>query len=329
MAEFRAALDKTNGRPLHTLILTDGKMGDLAQCRGVAGALGAPIDEIVVKPGKIAAMLGRTSKDQDFAEALAAIEKAPNVVLASGRRAAPYLKTVKAKWGHETLTVFLKDPRTGAGTADLIWVPTHDTLRGSNVITTHTGPHGHTAQRRAKAGSALRAQLARYPRPWLGVLLGGATKKVTYEQATIDRLIQAVETAGKNAGSILVTPSRRTPTELSEALGNVHRHTWVWDGNPMADTLANPYPGMLGACDAFFVTGDSHNMVSEALSAGKHTMVFRPTGLPRKFIRFLDSMESEGAITPPGAAQFDRSQDPIDATSYIVWAITERLKRRG
>ncbi|MEO0382154.1 MAG: mitochondrial fission ELM1 family protein [Pseudomonadota bacterium] len=329
MAEFRAGLNRTNGKPLHTLILTDGKMGDLAQCRGVANALGAPIDEIVVKPGKIAAMLARTGKDPNFEEALAAIDIAPNVVLASGRRAAPYLKTMKAQWGHETLTVFLKDPRTGASAADLIWVPTHDALRGSNVITTHTGPHGHTAQRRAKAGSALRAQLARYPRPWLGVLLGGATKKVKYEQATIDGLIQAVATAGKNAGSILITPSRRTPMELTEALGTVHRHTWVWDGNPLADSLANPYPGMLGACDAFIVTGDSHNMVSEALSAGKHTMVFRPTGLPKKFTRFLDSMESEGAITPPGTAQFDRTQDSIDATSFIASAITERLKRRA
>lgn len=329
MAEIRANAPIMTGSPLNALIITDGKMGDLAQCRGVAEALGASTREIVVAPGKIAALLGRISKDQAFAEALAAIDKAPSVVLASGRRAAPYLKSVKAKWGHETLTVFLKDPRTGASSADLIWVPTHDRLRGSNVITTHTGPHGHTAQRRAKAGSALRAQLARYPRPWLGVLLGGAAKKVTYEQATIDRLVWAIETAGKNAGSILVTPSRRTPTEVIDALATVHRHTWIWDGNPLANTLANPYPGMLGACDAFLVTGDSHNMVSEALSTGKHTMVFRPSGLPKKFIHFLDAMEAEGAVTPPGPAQFDRVQDPIDATPYIASAIAERLKRRA
>lgn len=327
MAEFRANAPTMSGRPLNALIITDGKMGDLAQCRGVADGLGATVDEIVVKPGKIAAMLGRTNSDRHFADAIAAIDTAPTLVLASGRRAAPYMKVVKAKWGHETLTVFLKDPRTGAGTADLIWVPTHDKLRGSNVITTHTGPHGHTAQRRAKAGSALRAQLARHPRPWLGVMLGGATKHVAYERATIDRLVHAVEIAGQKAGSVLVTPSRRTPTELTEALGTVHRHTWVWDGNPLADTLTNPYPGMLGACDAFLATGDSHNMVSEALSAGKHTMVFRPAGLPKKFIRFLDAMDAEGAITSPGQAQFDRDQDPIDATPLIASAITEQLKR--
>jgi len=314
---------------LNALIITDGKMGDLAQCRGVADALGATVHEIVVKPGKIGAMLGRTNSDRHFADAIAAIDTAPTLVLASGRRAAPYLKVVKAKWGHETLTVFLKDPRTGASSADLIWVPTHDRLRGSNVITTHTGPHGHTAQRRAKAGSALRAQLARYPRPWLGVLLGGATKKVAYDQATIDRLVHAVEIAGQKAGSVLVTPSRRTPAELTQALASTHRHLWIWDGNPLAETLANPYPGMLGAGDAFLVTGDSHNMVSEALSVGKHTMVFRPAGLPKKFIRFLDAMDAEGAITSPGQAQFDRDQDPIDATPLIASAITERLKRRA
>jgi len=327
MAEFHAVLHRTNGRPLHTLILTDGKMGDLAPCQGVAAALGASVQEIVVKPSRIAALLGRTGGDQDFQQALAGIAAPPRLVLASGRRAVPYLKAVKTKWGYETLTVFLKDPRTGPGTADLIWVPTHDKLRGPNVITTHTGPHGHTAQRRAKAGSALRAQLARYPRPWLAVMLGGATKHVAYEQATIDRLVHAVEIAGQKAGSVLVTPSRRTPAELTQALASTHRHLWMWDGNPLAETLTNPYQGMLGACDAFLVTGDSHNMVSEALSAGKHTMVFRPAGLPKKFIRFLDAMDAEGAITSPGQAQFDRLQDPIDATPLIASAITEQLKR--
>lgn len=54
MAEFRANAPTMSGRPLNALIITDGKMGDLAQCRGVADALGATVHEIVVKPSKIA-----------------------------------------------------------------------------------------------------------------------------------------------------------------------------------------------------------------------------------------------------------------------------------
>jgi mitochondrial fission protein ELM1 len=321
MAEFRANQNASAARRLRVLIVTDGKMGDLAQCRGVAEALGTKAAEIIVKPSALAAMFGSSTGDSAFNAALAEISTPPDVVLASGRRAAPYLKTIKKRWGEATLTVFLKDPRTGQGTADLIWVPEHDRLRGPNVITTATGPHGHTAARRAKAASSLRAQLTRYPRPWLGVLLGGASKRVTYEQATIDRLVDALRIAGEGAGSVLITPSRRTPPALTEALAAVHPHIWVWDG-----TGENPYPGMLGACDAFLVTGDSHNMVSEALAAGKHTMVFRPAGLPRKFTRFLDAMEGDGAITAPGPANFTHTQPSIDATPVIADAIRARLK---
>jgi mitochondrial fission protein ELM1 len=321
MAEFRADQNASATTRLRVLIVTDGKMGDLAQCRGVAGALGTTTAEITVKPSALAAMFGSSSGDSAFHAALTEISDPPDVVLASGRRAAPYLKTIKKRWGEATLTVFLKDPRTGRGTADLIWVPEHDRLRGANVITTATGPHGHTAARRAKAASNLRAQLTRYPRPWLGVLLGGASKRVTYEQATIDRLVDALRAGSEGAGSILITPSRRTPPALTEALAAVHRHIWVWDG-----TGDNPYPGMLGACDAFLVTGDSHNMVSEALAAGRHTMVFRPAGLPKKFTRFLDSMEREGTITAPGPADFTQTQPPIDATPVIADAIRARLK---
>jgi mitochondrial fission protein ELM1 len=323
MAEFRADENASAAKRLRVLIVTDGKMGDLAQCRGVAEALGSTAQEITVKPGTLAAMFGSSTGDSAFNAALAEFSTPPDVVLASGRRAAPYLKAIKKRWGEETLSVFLKDPRTGADTADLIWVPEHDKLRGPNVVATATGPHSHTAARRAKAASNLRAQLTRYPRPWLGVLLGGASKRVTYKQATIDRLVDALRTASQGTGSVLITPSRRTPSALTAALATIQPHTWVWDG-----TGENPYPGMLGACDAFLATGDSHNMVSEALSAGKHTMAFRPAGLPKKFIRFLDAMERDGAITAPGPADFTHEQPSIDATPIIADAIRARLKER-
>lgn len=328
MTEFAASSDIPSGLPptlqgLRALILTDGKMGDLAQCRGVAQALGATWDEVTVSPGKLAALAGWRGRDPAFEALMASPEKPPHLLLASGRRTVPYLTAAKKRWGAETLTAFLKDPRTGAQTADVIWVPTHDALRGANVIVTDTGPHGWTQAKKARQASALRARLSKYPRPWLGVLLGGVTKKVQYQQPTINALISAIETAGKHAGSVIITPSRRTPEPLKQALGAVHRHTWVW--NEAGD---NPYGGILGACDAFLVTGDSHNMVSEVLSAGQHTMVFRPKGIPRKFVGFLDSLEKQGMISPPGVADFEHTQLPLDATPTIANSLAEVLQRR-
>jgi hypothetical protein len=318
--------DTDMDRPLRALILTDGKMGDLAQCRGVATALGAKTDEIVVMPSPAAAFFKAMRADRAFHDQLASLEQAPDIVLASGRRAVPYLKATKAKWGEQSLSVFLKDPRTGAKTADLIWVPAHDRLRGDTVLATDTGPHGHTLARQQQAASQLEARLTShsFPRPWLGVLLGGATKKVPYEEASIAACLNALKSASAKAGAVLITPSRRTPEALIEAVRSAHPHVWVWDG-----AGENPYPGMLGACDAFLVTGDSHNMVSEALSTGRQVMVFRPAGLPAKFARFLDHMTDIGTITPPQEPDFSHRQEPLDATPVIASRIRETLTARN
>lgn len=308
---------------LRALLLTDGKMGDLAQCRGVAQALGAQTSEIVVMPSAAASLFKTMRADTPFHDQLAAVETAPDVVIASGRRAVPYLKAVKSKWGNQTLSVFLKDPRTGTHMADLIWVPAHDKLRADNVVVSDTSPHCHTLAKQTDAGEQLAARLADAPRPWLGVLLGGATKKVPYEDATIAALLDALKIASTKAGAVLITPSRRTPQALIDAVKTVHPKVWVWDG---ADE--NPYAGMLGACDAFLVTGDSHNMVSEALSTGKQVMVFRPAGLPSKFSHFLDQMTQQDQITAPVEADFAHRQEPLDATPIIASRIREALKAR-
>lgn len=319
-------MDTPEDQDLSALILTDGKMGDLAQCRGVALALRANTSEIVVMPSPAAALFKTMRADKQFHDQLAAMQTAPDVVLASGRRALPYLKAVRAKWGDQTLSVFLKDPRTGAKTADLIWVPTHDKLRGDNVLVTDTSPHGHTQEKRAEAAEILETRLADMPlaRPWLGVLLGGATKKVPYEDASIAAFLEALKLASAKAGAVLITPSRRTPHALIEAIKTTHSNVWVWDGSG-----DNPYPGMLGACDAFLVTGDSHNMVSEALSTGRQVMVFRPAGLPAKFGRFLDQMATSGHISASMETDFAHRQEPLDATPVIASRIREALITRS
>ena len=320
MAEYQALGGSWGGQTLKALILTDGKMGDLAQCRGVAMALNAEITEVTAQPGILSRLLGPMRGDRTFTDTILKLADSPDLVLASGGHTVAYLKAVKRHWGNATLTVFLKDPRTGAQTADFLWVPSHDPLRGPNVITTDTGPHSQTRERRVKAAGDLRARLARLPRPWLGIVLGGKTKKVPYDGSTIEAFTDAARKAAKSAGSVLVTASRRTPAELVDALAEIHQHTWVWDG-----TGENPYTGILGASDALLVTGDSHNMVSEALSAGRQTMVFRPNGLPPKFVRFLDKLEADGHIIPPGPANYLHTQPSIDVTPVIADAIREQL----
>ena len=52
---YPAAVSET---PIKILILTDGKIGDLVQCRGVASVLTEPdrVTEVVVEPGWLTAL---------------------------------------------------------------------------------------------------------------------------------------------------------------------------------------------------------------------------------------------------------------------------------
>ena len=200
-------------------------------------------------------------------------------------------------------------------------MPQHDRLRGPNVLVTPTAPHGFTAQCMADAAHALEARLGGgFPRPWLGVLVGGKTARVAYGEDDRTRLLDAVGLTARHAGAVLVTASRRTPPGLVERLRSVHQQVWVWDGSG-----ENPYAGLLGACDALFVTGDSHNMVSEALATGRQVIVFRPQGLPAKFGRFLDGMQAAGLVMPPAPMDPAHRQPPQDATAAIATRIRQLL----
>jgi mitochondrial fission protein ELM1 len=89
-----------------------------------------------------------------------------------------------------------------------------------------------------------------------------------------------------------VTPSRRTPPELSAAIeaATRGRPRLIWDG-----TGDNPYPDILAHADAFIVTGDSVNMTGEACATGCPVYVFQPGRGSAKFQRFHDGLRRHGA----------------------------------
>src|SRR5215207_1837200 len=124
-------------------VLSDGKAGDEGQCLALTEALGLAAEIRRVRPrAPFAWAMPWGPIDPGEAPARLGSPIAPpfpDLVVASGRRAVPYLRAVKRLSGGSAYTVFLKDPRTGAGAADLIWVPEHDKLRGPNVIAT-VGP---------------------------------------------------------------------------------------------------------------------------------------------------------------------------------------------
>jgi uncharacterized protein len=313
-------------------VLTDGKAGDLAQCLGVAERLGLAAEARVVRPRAPWLWLMPLSWRLPFL----AIDPAeapgragsplqppyPDLVIASGRRAAPYLPAIKRASGGKTFTVFLKDPRTGPEIADFIWVPAHDRLRGDSVMTTLTSPHRITPEALAALRENPPEAIAALKHPRVAVLIGGDSKHFTFTDEDIRRFCDALGALVSGGASIMATPSRRTPpallaaarTEIETAGG------WFWDG-----AGENPYRALLASADALVVTAESVNMVGEALATGRPVHLFRPSGGSRKIDQFLAGLEEKNLTRPFSGALERDSYAPMDATPEIAITLARRL----
>lgn len=236
----------------------------------------------------------------------------------------PYLRAIRRASRGSVFTAFLKDPRTGAATADFVWVPDYDDLRGPNVLTTATPPHRVTAGRLAAARACPDRRLSALPRPRVAVLIGGDSRHLDYRAPDMARLVADLTALAGDGASLMLTVSRRTPPALRETLKALVAETggFFWDGSD-----ENPYVAMLALADAVVVTSDSANMVGEAASTGAAVMLFE---LPNTYIRhrrFFAGLAARGALTPfTGRLEVGR-YEPIDATPAIADALAQSYIR--
>lgn len=303
-------------------VLTDGKAGDEVQCLGVAEALGleAQVRRVAPRPPWVWAMPWGPIDPREAPECPDSplAPPFPDLLIASGRRAVAYLRHVKEASGGRTFTVFLKDPRTGADTADFIWVPAHDRLRGDNVLATVTPPHRVSQARLAAARAAPPPALAALPGPRVAVLAGGNSRHYRFTEADIAALAAQLDSLAQDGASLMITASRRTPPALRQALAALvaRRGGYFWDGRG-----DNPYIALLALSDSVVVTADSTNMVGEATATGVPVLVFEPSGGHRTVKTLLEGLTHTGAVRPFQGRLEGSAYTPLDSTPIIATAI--------
>lgn len=313
-------------------VLTDGKAGDEVQCLGVAEALGLTpeIRHVAPRaPWTWAMPWGPVDPREAPGRPGSPIRPPfPDLLIASGRRTVSYLRRVKRDSGGRTFTVFLKDPRTGAGTADLIWVPRHDRLRGDNVLVTLTSPHRVSAARLATTRGTAPPALGDLPRPRVALLLGGDSRHHRFTASDIDRFTDLLERLAGEGVALMATASRRSPPALSQRVAALVEQSggFFWDGKG-----ENPYLPMLAIADAFVVTADSVNMVGEACATGQPVFIFEPSerhrGSASKAKAFLRGLMDHGAVRFFDGHLESHAYEPLNSTPVIAAAIAERLPR--
>jgi uncharacterized protein len=329
------AITETLHRPLNGVRawgITTGMAGMDVQVQGVALALGLDFEMKRVAPRgiwKLIAQWGPVAPSEKFGQPGAQFAPPwPQVAISLGRGAVPYMRALRRRAGPDLFTVVLQDPKAGLGIADLICVPEHDRLRGPNVITTLTSPHGFTAQRLADLRQTVPAAIAALPRPRVAVVLGGKNAVYNFRDEDDARLARALVALGQLGASFLITPSRRTHQRLKDVAERATRDfpRIFWDG-----TGDNPYGDFLAHADLFVVTADSVNMVGEACATGKPVLVFSPSGGSAKFDRFHAALAARGATRPLPErldAIPDWSYEPLHSASDIAREIERRWSAR-
>lgn len=307
---------------LRIWIITSGRRGDIVQCRAVAERLSSDITEKVVAPRAPFRML-MPFGPIDPAERDLIAAPYPDILIASGRRSVPYVRAImsasRKSGGSACRAVFMKYPGCNVADFALVWTPAHDRRQAAGIITTLTAPHLVSGARLRHHRAQTHPMIAALPAPRLGILLGGNTRHVSYDAALIRAFCEPLR-ANLPFGSFLVTGSRRTPPEFVEALRTTLAPRPVFMAQEAPD---NPYFDILAGSDALLVTGDSHNLVSEALAAGVPVHVFRPPGNPAKFTFTLTALESLGWIEPEAAPLLGGKRKPHDATDEIVTALRQ------
>jgi mitochondrial fission protein ELM1 len=311
-------------------VLTDGKAGDEQPCIGVAEALGVEAEIRRVNPrAPWSWLMPRGPVDPAEGPDVAGSPIAPpypRLLLASGRRAVPYVRAVRQRAGREMFTVFLKDPRTGTGTADLIWAPDYDRLRGPNVLNTLTPPHRISAARLAAARAAPDPRLAALPGPRVAVLAGGNSRYVRFRRSDVARFAAALAALAGDGAALMMTASRRSPPALAAALRRLAADGcgFFWDGSG-----ANPYVDMLALADAVVVTADSANMIGEATATGVPVLVFPLPGGHPKHRRYIRALARYGAVRDFTGRLESYTYPPLDSTPLVAAAIRRALSAAG
>jgi len=328
---------RTNPTPISTdekrfsrvWLISDGKAGDIVQCRGVAEALGKDeVIEITIRPCKPYVWMmpyGPVPPDERIGKEASPLHPPfPDLVIASGWRTLAYMRELKQKLGDRVFTVFLKSPRCTASYLDLIWVPAHDRLRGDRVISSLASPHRFSPEMLEADYGQKPDFMNKLAAPVIGVLLGGESKDYHFSDNDCTRLAKSLRALAQAGAGLAITPSRRSSDRLKRTIRQhlAGENIYWWD-----EKNENPYGHILAHSDYFVITADSANMIGEACVKGKPVYVFRPSGGSKKFDRLLKGFELHGA-TRPLPEQFNELEvweyTPLYAASQIARVIVKR-----
>jgi mitochondrial fission protein ELM1 len=309
-------------------IITEGIAGSENQCLGVAEALGVTpvIKRIALRqPWKTLTPILGGESEWTFSPVSDKIRAPwPDLVIASGRKSIAAARYIKRMAGNRVFTVYLQDPRISPSQFDLVAVPSHDRLRGPNVIVTTAAPNRVTPERLDEGLNDFADPFEDFPEPRVAVLIGGDSKAYKMTEAVTQKLAAQLHDLATNMGaSVFITTSRRTGKANEEIIDSVLADTnaWVWD-----QESDNPYFGFLAWADYILVTADSVSMMSEAATTGKPVYMIQLEGGAPRINAFHKTMIDRGILRIFEGVLEPWTYPPLNDAAFVAEEIKKRLK---
>ncbi|HEY1069675.1 mitochondrial fission ELM1 family protein [Thermomonas sp.] len=311
--------------PITPCAVHDGRAGNARQALALAHALAPrPAEHVLAPraPWRWWAPRRAPGDGAAFGTGFAALRmQPPALAIGCGRQAALATRLLRARGSK---SVQLLDPRLDTRHWDLVVAPTHDGLRGDNVLATLGSLHPVDDDYLVCAIAAF-PTLTALPSPHTVLLVGGPTRHAPLDDAAFESLLERLAAhARAEGGSFSAIASRRTPPGWRAALARVDA---ALPGLRWRDTGdgANPYAGLLACADRLVCTPDSVNMLSEAAATRAPLFAWAPERLQGRPRQFLDALLASGRARPLDEALAAFPVTPLRETARVAEAVRERL----
>ena len=200
----------------------------------------------------------------------------PDLVIGVGRRSVPVARWIRRR-NPRARIVWLGRPRAPLAWFDmLLTTPQYGLPEDAPNVVMLDLPPATPPVRDETELARWREKFAHLPRPWTGVLVGGARWPLAFDAGDAKRLGRAVEALRADVGgSWLVSTSPRTGIRQARALHEaLARPGWFFFWRGGSGTEDNPHRAILALADCFVVTADSASMIAEAVRTGKRVFLF-------------------------------------------------------
>ena len=276
--------------------------GDNNQVLALAEALGLPFETKSLRYNQWRRLrprlLGATLRSLTQGSQALIAGDPPDLTISTGHRSVPVVQAIRRRSGGRTRSVHVGYPRLSPTHFDLVVAtPEYPVPDHPNVLRV---PFALTREKKAAVPDPAAAWLETFPAPRRLLAIGGPTRNWSLDRKIVlDAVAKLLRMAERDAGSVLVVGSPRTPEDVlgavQQALAGARVPAMLApnDGPP-------PYLELLAAADTIFVTADSVAMVADAVMTAKPVglVPIRATRLGRAYMGMMDRLRPGRRVRP-------------------------------